>query len=188
MAIRSYGADHGSWEPFAFIDWKILSYHLCVRSAFVSPDLPRDTEGFFMTADRVAEAGENRFTLRGLADHVVKVAGKRVDLEEVREKIRRIPGVRDAYVTAVPLTGARQAEIATLVASDLSTSELRAAIRSMDEHYGRPRRIRIVKAIPVLPNGKIDRQRVDQLLFAPRLSLMEGELTAAPPPSHPPDP
>ena len=94
MATRTYGANHGSWEPFACIDWKILSDHLCVRSAFVSPDLPRDAEGFFMTADRVAKAGENRFTLRGRADHVVKVAGKRVDLEEIREKIRRIPGVR----------------------------------------------------------------------------------------------
>jgi acyl-coenzyme A synthetase/AMP-(fatty) acid ligase len=188
MAIRSYGSDHGSWEPFSCIDWKILSDRLCVRSDFVSPDLPCDAEGFFITADRVAEAGENRFKFLGRADHIVKVAGERVDLEEVREKIRRIPGVRDAYVTAVPLTGARQAEIATLVASDLSPRELRAAIRSMDEHYGRPRRIRVVKAIPVLPNGKIDRQRVDQLLFATRLSRTEGELTAALPPSHPPDP
>jgi acyl-coenzyme A synthetase/AMP-(fatty) acid ligase len=188
MAIRSHGLNNGSWEPFACLDWKILSDRLCVRSDFVSPDLPCDAEGFFMTADRVAEAGENRFKFLGRADHIVKVAGKRVDLEEVREKIRRIPGVRDAYVTAVPLTGARQAEIATLVESDLSARELRAAIRSMDEHYGRPRRIRIVKAIPVLPNGKIDRQRVDQLLFAPRLSRTEGDLTAASPLSPPRDP
>ena len=108
MAIRSYGENHGSWEPFACIDWKILSDHLCVRSAFISPDLPRDAEGFFMTADRAAEAGEARFMLRGRADHVVKIAGKRVDLEEIREKIRRIPGVTDAYVTAVPLKRARQ--------------------------------------------------------------------------------
>jgi acyl-coenzyme A synthetase/AMP-(fatty) acid ligase len=188
MAIRSHGSNNGSWEPFACLDWKILSDRLCIRSDFVSPDLPCDAEGFFMTADRVAEAGENRFTFLGRADHIVKVAGKRVDLEEVREKIRQIPGVRDAYVTAVPLNGARQAQIATLVASDLSARELRAAIRSMDEHYGRPRRIRIVKAIPVLPNGKIDRQGVDQLLFAPRLSRTEGQLTAALPPSRPPDP
>jgi acyl-CoA synthetase (AMP-forming)/AMP-acid ligase II len=73
------------------------------------------------------------------------------------------------------------------VASDLSVRELKTAIRSMDEHYGRPRRIRIVKAIPFLPNGKIDRQRVDQLLFAPRLSRTEDELTTAPRASHPPD-
>jgi acyl-coenzyme A synthetase/AMP-(fatty) acid ligase len=188
MAIRSYGSDHGSWEPFSCIDWKILSDRLCVRSDFVSPDLPCDADGFFMTADRVAEVEGNRFKFLGRADHIVKIAGKRVDLEEIREKIRRIPGVNDAYITAAPLNGARQAEIAALVASDLPARKLRAAIRSMDDPYGRPRRIRVVKAIPVLPNGKIDRQRVDRLLFAPRLSRTEGELTADPPPSHPPDP
>ncbi len=166
MASRFYGANHGSWEPFACIDWKILSDHLCVRSAFVSPDLPRDAEGFFMTADCVADAGGNRFTLRGRADNIVKIAGKRVDIEEIREKIRRIPGVRDAYVMAVPLKRARQTEIAALVVSDLPPRRLRAAIRSMDESAGRPRRIRIVGAIPILPNGKIDHERVDQLLCA----------------------
>jgi acyl-coenzyme A synthetase/AMP-(fatty) acid ligase len=167
MASRFYGANHGSWEPFTCLDWKILSDHLCVRSAFVSPDLPRDSEGFFMTADLVAEAGENRFTLRGRADHIVKIAGKRVDLEEIREKIKRLPGVRDAYVTAVPLKRARQEEIAALVVSDLPARSLRAAIRSMDESPGRPKRIRIVGAIPILPNGKVDHERVDRLLCAP---------------------
>jgi acyl-coenzyme A synthetase/AMP-(fatty) acid ligase len=166
MAIRTYGGNHGSWEPFACIDWKILSGHLCVRSTFVSPDLPHDVEGFFITADRVAKVGENRFTLRGRADHIIKVAGKRVDLEEIREKIRRIPGVTDAYVTAVPLKRARQTEIAALVESDLPARNLRAAIRSMDSSAGRPRSIRIVEAIPILPNGKIDRERVDELLCA----------------------
>jgi acyl-coenzyme A synthetase/AMP-(fatty) acid ligase len=170
IAIRSYGANHDAWEPFACIDWKIFSDRLAVRSDFISPDLPCDAEGFFITADRVAMAGENRFRLLGRTDHIVKIAGKRVDLEEIREKIRRIPGVRDAVVTAVPLAGVRQAQIATLVAGDLSIRELRAAIRSMDGSYGRPRRIRVVKAIPVLPNGKIDRQEVERILFAPRLS------------------
>jgi len=174
MAIRSYGSDQGSWEPFCCIDWKILSDRLCVRSGFVSPDLPCDTEGFFMTTDRVAETGGNRFKFLGRADHIVKIAGKRVDLDEIREKIRRIPGVHDAYVMAAPVNGARQAEIAALVASNLPARTLRAAIRSMDDPYGRPRRIRVVKTIPVLSNGKIDRQRIEQLLFASHPTRLEA--------------
>ena len=166
MAIRAYGSDHGSWEPFSCIDWKILSDRLCVRSDFVTPDLPCDEQGFFMTADRVAKAGVKRFKFLGRADYIIKIAGKRVDLEEIREKIRRIDGVNDAYVTVAPLKGGRQSAIAALVASDLPARKLSAAIRLMDDPYGRPRRIRVVKAIPVLSNGKIDRQRIDQLLFA----------------------
>jgi acyl-coenzyme A synthetase/AMP-(fatty) acid ligase len=166
MAIRAYGSDHGSWEPFSCIDWKILADRLCVHSDFVSPDLPCDEEGFFMTADRVVKAGVKRFKFLGRADHIIKIAGKRVDLEEIREKIRQIAGVNDAYVTVAPFNGGRQSAIAALVASDLPARKLSMAIRSMDDPYGRPRRIRVVKAIPILPNGKIDRQRIDQLLFA----------------------
>jgi acyl-coenzyme A synthetase/AMP-(fatty) acid ligase len=66
-------------------------------------------------------------------------------------------------------------EIAALVVSDLPLRKLKTAIRLLDEPYGRPRRIRAVPSIPVLPNGKIDRQEVDRLLaFLPRLDAEEG--------------
>ncbi len=165
MAIRSYGANHGSWEPFACIDWKILSDHLCVRSAFVSPDLPRDSRG-------VLHDGGPRCRGRGKPFHAARdgrITSSRSPASGWiwRRSGRRSGGFRaltDAYVTAVPLKRARQAEIAALVVSDLPARTLRAAIRSMDESAGRPRRIRIVGTIPILPNGKIDRERVDQLL------------------------
>jgi acyl-coenzyme A synthetase/AMP-(fatty) acid ligase len=188
MAMRSYGGNHGSWEPFACLDWKILADRLCVRSPFVSPDLPRDESGFFVTADRAAPVAGNRFLILGRADRIVKIAGKRVDLEEIREKIRRIPGVTDAHVTTVPLKGARQTEIVALVASDQPARQVRAAIRSLDDPYGRPRRIRIVRALPVLPNGKVDRQRVEQLFAAPHRPKADEGLTDRAPLSPPPHP
>ncbi len=188
MAIRTYGENQGSWVPYTCLDWKILSERLCVRSDFVSPDLPRDAEGFFFTADRVSPAAENRLRFLGRADHIVKIAGKRVDLEEIREKIRRIPGVADAFVTTLPQNHARRSEIAALVATDLPPRDLRAAIRSLDESYGRPRRIRIVPAIPVLPNGKIDRERIEQLLAAPSRPKKEKDTALTPSPAHGPDP
>jgi acyl-coenzyme A synthetase/AMP-(fatty) acid ligase len=181
MATRVFGADHGSWEPFACLGWRILSERLSVRSDFISPDLPVDAEGYYITADRVAPAGENRFRILGRADHIVKIAGKRLDLEEIREKIRRIPGVKDACVMAMPMNGSQRVRIAALVATDLATGEIREAIRSMDEPHGLLRRIRIVPAIPVLPNGKIDRQRVDRLLSASAgISRAEDEITGDP--------
>jgi len=154
----------------------------------VSPDLPRDESGFFVTADRAAPVAGNRFLILGRADRIVKIAGKRVDLEEIREKLRRIPGVTDAHVTTVPLKGARQTEIVALVASDQPARQVRAAVRSLDDPYGRPRRIRIVRALPVLPNGKVDRQRVEQLFAAPHRPKAAGGLTDRAPLSPPPHP
>lgn len=181
MAVRKYGENHGSWRPFACLDWKIVEDRLCVRSPFVSPDLPCDGDGFFMTADRVAGDGGNGFRVLGRVDHIVKVAGKRVDLEEIREKVLRIPGVTDAHIMALPLAGARQSEIVALVSSDRPAREVRAAVRSMEDPYSRPRRVRIVRAIPVLSNGKVDRQRIEQLLSSPRHSGTSGRLTEGAP-------
>jgi len=36
----------------------------------------------------------------------------------------------------------------------------------MDESAGRPRMIRVVGTIPILPNGKVDREQIDQILGA----------------------
>ncbi len=188
MGMRTSGENHGSWKPFTCLDWKILADRLCVRSPFVSPDLPRDEAGFFTTADRAAADDGNRFRVLGRADRIVKIAGKRVDLEEIREKIRRIPGVTDAHVTTVPLKGARQMEIVALVASDQPARQVRAAVRSLDDPYGRPRRIRIVRAVPVLPNGKVDRHRIEKLFAAPHRPKAAEGLTDRVPPSPPPYP
>jgi acyl-coenzyme A synthetase/AMP-(fatty) acid ligase len=179
MAIRISGADHGSWEPFSGLHWKIRSERLLVRSEFLSPDLPRDPEGFFLTADRVEKTEGNRFRILGRADHIVKIAGKRIDLEEIRERIRRIPGVTDAFITPLPVNHARQVQIAALVATDIDAREVRAAIRALDIPYGRPRRIRIVRDIPVLSNGKLDREQIERLLSSHRGAGAGGDLTGA---------
>lgn len=163
MATRVSGG-RGPWTPFAGLDWLIRDERLCIRSPFLSPDLPRDAAGFFQTADRVADAGGGRFAFLGRADEIIKIAGKRVDLAEIRERVRRIPGVRDAQVIGLPRRGARQAEIAALVATDLAAGELAMALRNLDIPYGRLRRVRIVPELPVLPNGKVDREALTRLL------------------------
>jgi acyl-coenzyme A synthetase/AMP-(fatty) acid ligase len=188
MATRRFGMDNGLWEPFACLDWKIHSDRLCVRSPFVSPDLSRDAEGFYVTADRVAAAEGNRFMFLGRSDRIVKIGGKRVDLDEIREKIRRIPGVSDAYVAAAPGKGTGRLEIAALVAGVGPARTLAAAIRSLEIPYGRPRRVRIVKSIPVCGNGKIDREAIEKLLFSPHRPPASAALREATPPLSPREP
>ncbi len=163
IALRTDQTAAGVCEPFTVVDWKVASGRLAVRSPFLSPDLPRDGYGYFLTSDRVAPSG-NGFRLLGRADGIVKVAGKRVDLEEVRGRLKGIPGVRDAYVLALPLKRGRQVELAALVAGDLDAAALRASIRAMGEPHARPRRIRTVTEIPMLQNGKVDRERIERLL------------------------
>ena len=131
VATRADGGKEGFWTPYACIEWKILSERLCVRSDFISPDLPRDAEGYFITSDRVSQVEGNLFRFLGRADHIVKIAGKRVDLEEIRERIRRIPGVTDAFITVLPPNRTQRAEIAALVEYQIAQVDLAYATGSI---------------------------------------------------------
>jgi acyl-coenzyme A synthetase/AMP-(fatty) acid ligase len=152
-------------HPFSPVDWKIDSGHLHVRSPFLSPELPTDAQGYFRTADRAAEATGDGFTILGRADGVVKVGGKRVDTEEIRDRIRRFPGVCEAVVMALSTESGRQSILGALVEGDINAAALRRHLVDHLAPYAVPRRIRVVEKIPVTPAGKFDRERVVDLLI-----------------------
>ena len=135
---------------------------LMLRSPFLSPELPLDQEGFFHATDRIAPKSGNSFSLLGRADLVVKVGGKRVDLETVRLLLHNQPGVREALVLALPTGDGRENRIAAVVTpmpgQRPDTEALRHALAQHLEPYALPRILRVVERIPVRANGKYDRE------------------------------
>jgi acyl-coenzyme A synthetase/AMP-(fatty) acid ligase len=167
IACRCPAVGREILEPFECVTWKIADERLCVKSPFLSPDLPADAEGFFVTGDRVAAAGGG-FTLLGRADGVVKVGGKRVDLNDVRDRIKRIPGVRDAHVFSLPGRKARDTDVAAVVEADKTEEELKQALAGVLEPYAMPRRLRVVATMPSISTGKLDREALLKLFAAGR--------------------
>lgn len=164
IATRCRPSGETAFRPFDVLEWKIRDGRLCVRSDFISPALPVDADGFFMTGDRAAAVSPNGFVLRGRADGIVKIGGKRVDLEEVAGRIRRVPGVREVVVTSLAGGGGRENDIAALVAGSIAKGELLAALAPQLEGYAMPRRVLVVDAIPALSTGKYDREAIKNLL------------------------
>lgn len=164
IATRRRVPDGESWRPMDPVSWTIREGRLCVSSVFLCPTLPRDDDGFFMTADCVDADGGDRFILRGRTDDIVKIGGKRVDLSAVQAKLKRIPGVRDAVVIAVPAGRGRQNELAALVATGLDAPRVKRRLARMSEAYAVPRRVIVVADIPMTPAGKYDRARIEGLL------------------------
>lgn len=165
VATRHRLRDGESWNPLETVDWKILDGRLHVRSAFISPTLSLDGDGFFATADRADSDGDQRFILRGRADDIVKIGGKRIDLAAVQTKLKKIPGVRDAVVIALPSETGRQNELAALVVTHLDALQLRRHLASVSETYAVPRRIVVVEEIPVTATGKYDRTKIERILL-----------------------
>lgn len=166
IATRSADENNESWKPFDIVNWKITGGRLAVRSGLVSPEIIRDNEGYCLTGDDAGECGDGRFILLGRTDGIVKVAGKRVDLASVQEKIKELPQVHDAAVIALPAEKGRENVIAAVVACKLTEDQLRKLLIEKLEPYAIPRRIKIVPAVMRTATGKIDRRRIEQLFPA----------------------
>ena len=112
--------------------------------------------------DRVALGAGGEVTVLGRRGSTVKIAGRRVNLAEVSDRLRRLPGVRDLWVGvsagAEPVLGAA-------VAADHTAAELRALLLADTAPWKIPRRLLVVAALPVTARGKTDARALRTLVF-----------------------
>jgi acyl-coenzyme A synthetase/AMP-(fatty) acid ligase len=163
IAHRSRMRDEKAFKAFPPVSWKIEDERLMVKSPFISPALPLDDKGYFLTGDR-AGLSEKGLELLGRVDSVVKVGGNRVELDAVEQKLRSIKAVKEIFIFQVNAKQGRDNEVAAIVVSDLDTKELKKLFRKMLNPVEMPRHILKVDAIPVTPAGKRDRQAALGLL------------------------
>jgi acyl-coenzyme A synthetase/AMP-(fatty) acid ligase len=143
--------------PFAPVQVDIENERALVTSAFISPDLPKDAENRFLLADRLEALVDGKLRLKGRSDGIVKVGGKRIDLEMVREALKKLKVVADAVVFSLPGDAGRETEIVAVVEATADTDGLRQALRRSLEPQALPRRIKVVSRMPMLATGKYDR-------------------------------
>ena len=167
IALRNRSRGETGFTPYGTVDWRIQDERLLIRSPYLSPGLPRDAEDCFLTGDRVEPSGTTGFQLKGRADSITKVGGKRVDLEEIRGAIMTMAGVAECLVLALPDGGNREHRIVALVEGKaVEVEAIRATLAARFEPYALPRAIKTVDRLPVKDNGKVDREAVLRL-FAP---------------------
>ncbi len=168
IAYRTYHADGEGYTPFEDIEIKITDNRLAVNSPFLSPDLPREDDGFFITNDRAEKLNSEKFILRGRVDGIVKIGGKRIDTAEVVDKIKQIPGVEDAFALSIPIDKGRENEIQMLIATDREKDIIRKAMSRVLPPLPVPKRFVLTEKIPVTPTGKYDRKAIEELLLKER--------------------
>jgi o-succinylbenzoate---CoA ligase len=118
-------------------------------------------DGWFVTSDlgRI-EAG--RLEVLGRVDDVVLTGGLNVPAAAVANRLRQHPAVRAVEVVGVPDDEWGQLVVAVLE-GNVPLEEARAWVGAMHPRAWAPRRVVRVEALPLLPNGKVDRLAVQDL-------------------------
>ncbi len=164
IALRNRSRGEQGFTPYPTIDWKLSDQRLHIRSPYLSPGLQRVAGDFFITGDRVEPCATAGFQLRGRADSITKVAGKRVDLEEIRDLIKQQAHVVDCLVLALAETGGREHRIVALVEGQAADTEaIRKTLAARFEPYALPRAIKTIDRLPMKANGKVDHAAISAL-------------------------
>ncbi len=111
-----------------------------------------DGRVLYHTGDRARLRDDGIVEFGGRADRQVKIRGKRVALDEMEGELRQDPAVEDA---AILMQDGRAAAYVTGAVDALALR--RALLARLPEHMV-PATITVLAAMPLTPNGKLDRK------------------------------
>ncbi|RKF33334.1 non-ribosomal peptide synthetase, partial [Paraburkholderia fungorum] len=134
---------------------------------FVPDPFSQDGARLYRTGDLVCWGADGELEYQGRLDHQVKIRGFRIELGEVESALLTQPGVREAVVVAqegpggarlVGYVSARAEAGAAGATITLDVATLRAALLAELPDYMVPGALVVMDALPINPNGKVDRR------------------------------
>ncbi|MGZ3146156.1 amino acid adenylation domain-containing protein [Lentzea chajnantorensis] len=131
-------------------------------------------ERVYRTGDLVRESADGTLTFLGRTDQQLKVRGHRVEAAEVEHALRRHPAVVDAAVT-LAADGVLVAHLAAHDGDTVSAGRLRELLAPVLPAYMVPQRFVLHTALPMTPNGKVDRTALSSMVAEPAPSATAHE-------------
>ncbi|BCX65792.1 acyl-CoA synthetase family protein [Pseudomonas izuensis] len=161
------------WQPFADV---ALSQDSDGALLITSPYLPAGHVEH--TADAARIAADGRFELLGRLDRIVKLEEKRISLPMLEQALAAHEWVSEARLGVVQESRASLGVLLVLSEAGLHalrnqgrrslTEELRQHLSQHCEALALPRRWRLLRQLPLNPQGKLPQADVEALLLAPR--------------------
>lgn len=132
----------------------------------------------YRTGDRVRQRPDGNLEFLGRVDRQVKINGKRVELDEIEACMRRSGLVEDGAVTSPQVEGASR-KIYAYVKSPRDRAsvvrELRDWLRRELPEHMIPASIDVLDALPLSPNGKVDRAKLTKSTASESVSQNRSE-------------
>jgi amino acid adenylation domain-containing protein/non-ribosomal peptide synthase protein (TIGR01720 family) len=147
---------------------------------FIADPFRQDPEArLYRTGDLARWLPDGAIDYLGRIDHQVKIRGFRIELGEIEAALNQQPAVRESVVAAVtgPNGDKRLAAYVTPSgAAPVSVDELRARLAESLPEYMIPAAFTVMDALPLSPNGKVDRRALPTPDFTSVKAA--GEMTA----------
>ncbi|MFD0390915.1 AMP-binding protein [Tistrella bauzanensis] len=117
----------------------------------------------------------------GRIDTQIKLRGFRIEPGEIEAALRSVAGVRDAVISLVDGAGDARRLVAHVAAdADVVTADmLSQALAAGLPDYMQPSAIMVIPALPLLPNGKVDRRALVIPAVATGTGALPGNETEA---------
>ena len=134
----------------------------------------------YRTGDRVRQRGDGAYEFLGRWDRQVKLRGYRIELDEISSVLARHPEVQQAATTVCEPNGSNRYLVAHVVptqASSRNVEELKTFLRAKLPAYMVPSRFSFLRALPRLPNGKVDHR----VLSSPEFLELQPDENFSPP-------
>ncbi len=109
------------------------------------------------SGDRVVRDADGLLYFAGRHDAMIKSAGNRISPQEIEEAALATGLVREAAAVGVPDQRLGQAVALVVRGDQAGEAALRAALKRELPNYMQPHQLRWVAAMPLGPNGKLDR-------------------------------
>ncbi|MDN6860892.1 amino acid adenylation domain-containing protein, partial [Pseudomonas sp. CAN2814] len=109
-------------------------------------------ERLYRTGDLARQREDGAIEYLGRLDHQVKIRGLRIELGEIEARLQAHPQVSEAVVVA------RDGVLLAYVVASAEPETLRQALQGELPDYMVPSRIIALDAMPLSPNGKLDRK------------------------------
>ncbi|WP_052019919.1 non-ribosomal peptide synthetase [Paenibacillus sp. JCM 10914] len=125
----------------------------------------KDGGRLYRTGDQVCYLDDGNMVFLGRMDSQVKIRGFRVELNEVEDMIRLIPGIEEATVIVTDYGNADKRIIAFYTSQakvNLSPDELRIQLQNRLPHYMIPSLYLRLDQMPLNESGKIDKKSLAQ--------------------------
>ncbi|AVO54973.1 non-ribosomal peptide synthetase [Ectopseudomonas mendocina] len=155
------------------------------------PDPYGTGERIYRTGDLAKLGSDGLLEYLGRLDHQVKIRGFRIELGEIEVRLLEQVGVREAVVLTSDSASGKQL-LAYIVPTDVAVLEgerrmalrdsLKAVLRGVLPEYMVPNQWLFLEAMPLLPNGKLDRKALpapdssesQPLYMAPKTDLEQS--------------